>query len=450
MIVESILNGVARARASVTFNNINISQEFEGSLGMRPSVSVELVGGRLALYEQLYRGQPWAHSAVNRIARGTGRLPLQLFRDATKPGARERIREGTLYDLIRRPWWTGLGGAIQPGTMPLLVQSVMVPTLVHGWNIMVKLYQDEDGRRTNEPTALMPSLPYCWRPVWEYPQNAGTPNRPEDAQLAGWYYRSWRGEGFFLPSEIWVFAPWGIGRGGIPASPFEALRTTLVSEDAIQRAIIQRFEQGARPAGFISFPGEVKNLADLRKQIDAEYGGVDNFYKMGLLDNNATWQDIGGSFVDAELSQLRMLNREECATVFNLPHTSLGITAKGSPPAASIVEQHLMEYMDTDQPWTDLFEHSFQSQVVDTEPAWKGVYAEFNYREVLKGDPRLEMETLVKATGGPVVTSNEGRAALNYPPLDGGDELREPQNMAVGAQDPQGNTVDTGGRPPSR
>ena len=57
-----------------------------------------------------------------------------------------------------------------------------------------------------------------------------------------------------------------------------------------------------------------------------------------------------------------------------------------------------------------------------------------------------ELDILTRAAGGPVLTLNEARATQNLPPLEGGDEVREPQNMAVGGQSGPGNGTE--GRSP--
>lgn len=422
MIIEGVRRGYQRARGSVTLDNIALSQEHVA--GMQRSLP--LVGGKFATYEALYRTQPWAYANVNRLVRGLARLPLPIYTAGGRPDERVRVRDGSLYDLVRRPWTVRTGGVVQAGNTPLLIQAVLLPSLIYGFNIMVKGYFDDDGRRRNEPVSLMPSNPWGWMPIWE------------GNRLTMWHYRSPGGDVAFLPDEVWIFAPWGFGRGGMPSSPFEALRTTLMTEDATQRAVIQRFEKGARPVGFISFDAEVKpeSLRARREMLEQVYGGVDNFYKVMLLDHGAKFNEMGSSFVDTELINLRKLNREEVAAVFNMPQPSVGILDRAT--FSNVTEQHLMEYMDTYGPPATLFEESFATQVIDPEPAWNGLYIEFNFKEILRGDPTRELETLVKAAGRPVLTLNEARATQNLRPFrededPNADRVLEPVNMTTGA-----------------
>lgn len=420
MIIEGIRQGIHRARASITLDNINLSNEVHSGQVR----SVELIGGKFATYEALYRTQPWAYATVNRVARGLSRLPLPIYVNGDQPGERERIREGSLYDLIERPWNTRTAPVIQDGNKVVLVQAVILYSLVHGFNVMIKDYEMEGGGRSLTPTGLIPTSPYNWSPKFR------------DGKFLYWEWRTARGVIPVMPEEVWVFAPWGIGAGGLPSSPFEALRTTLMQEDASQRAVIQRFERGARPAGFISFPKEVDNRREVREMIDEEYGGIDNYGKIVMLDQGATWQEIGGSFVEAELVNLRRLNREEVAAVINVPQPSVGILDRAT--FSNITMQHGMEYMDTYGPPAVLFEESFKSQVINPEPEWRGHYVEFNFRSILRGDPEAEQEALTKAAGGPILTRNEARARVNLPPEEGGDRLLRPQNMMPEGEDGAG------------
>lgn len=441
MIIQGITRGLTKAKASLTLDNMAFSEPFSSGMPR----AVEMVGGRFATYEALYRTQPWVYATVNRIARGLSRLPIGVYIDGGQPGERERVRDGTLFELLRHPWTTQTAPVIQDGNTALMVQCMIHNALVHGYNIFLKDYSLPNGRRASEPTGLIPAKPYNFRPIFH--ANTG--------RFSYWELRSPAGTIPVFPEEVWILAPWGIGPsagmsfnspwdgGGLPTSPMEAIRTTLISEDAIQRAIIQRFEKGARPAGFISFKETVKNLKEAREMIDEEYGGVDNYYKTAMLDQGATWQEMGGSFVDSEMSQLRKLNREEVTAVMNVPPSSVGSLERSTH--SNITESHLMEYQDTYGPWATQAEESFQVQVIDPEPAWRGRYIEFNFQAVLRGDPIQELAGLVRATGGPVLASNEGRARLNLPPLPGGDTLREPQNMSTGAQDPNDNQFGRGG-----
>ena len=402
MILEAMVRG---ARASVTWKNINISESFE-----TPHVGrIELTGARSATYEQLYKTQPWVHTAVNRIARGVGRLPLHPYRDGNSAGERERQRVGPLAELLEYPYTFG--------NASLWKQAILTNLLIHS-NVILPKLRRAPGM---PPYALPPSSFAYWKPIYG-----------RSGDLEWWFFDGGTPETrlSYRPEEVIHVHPWATGRGVVAISPLEALRSTLAGEDAAQRAALSAFEHGFRPPGAYSVEGQLspENMKELRAYLDQTYGGPDNLAKVLLLDNGAKYQQLSsGSLVDADLGNLRKLMREEVLAVYNLPQPSAGVLDRAT--FSNVVEQHLMEYQDTYGPWTTLIEETLQTQLIDLEPTMRGQYVEFNYKEVLKGDPVREMETLVKAVGGPYMTPNEARATQNLPPIEEGDELNPSPNQ---------------------
>ena len=400
-------------RASVTLDNINLSQDYGGGRSGSRIASggrIDLVGNKHATYEMLYQTQPWVHAGVNRIARGIGRLPWAAYMNAEQEGERERQRQGPLAELLERPFLYGKArpGRQRAGTPSLFKQAVLTNLLVHG-NFVVPKVRPGVGR---PPSELPPSSFAFWEII-------------ADGEEVLWYVFHGAGGAKvpFRPDEVMHFRPYGVGRGTYADSAMEALRRTLMLEDATQRTVIAAFENGARPIGAYSVDVQLQDQTAkrLRAQLNETYGGADNFYKIMLLEGGAKWQDMSTNFVDSELAKIRMLNREEVAAVLNTPPPTIGILDHAT--FSNVTEQHLMEYQDTYGVWTTLIEETFQNELIDLEPTMSGQYVEFNYKEVLRGDPVKELEVGVKAVGGPIMTADEFRATQNLPPM-GGDAAR--------------------------
>lgn len=387
MLIESIVRGATSLRASVTLNNITLSQEYD-STALRGIIP--LTGNRHATYQELYRTQPWVRAAVNRIARGIGRLPLHIYSSPRSTSGRERIREGPLYDLLNRPW---------PGGNPtLLKQSICYNLLIHGNAILVM----DRNLGLRWPERFTPSNWFYWR---------------IDADGRYIYQAPGSGPVVFDRNEVLHFHDWATGTSRAAHSPLEALRQTLMTEDAAQRAVISAFERGARPIGAFSVEGRLAEGVGekLRARLEEVYGGAENFNRIMLLEGGAKWQDMSAKFVDMELIGLRELTREEVAAVYNIPPPAIGILDDAT--YSNISEQHLMEYMDTYGPTVTLIEETLQA-MIDAEPEFQGQYVEFSFKEVLRGDPIREMGAITSAVGGPWMTVNEGRATQNLPELD--------------------------------
>lgn len=400
MILDTMIRG---ARASITLDNINLSNGYDTSRTGVGGGHIELTGARSATYEQLYKTQPWIYTSVNRISRGIGRLPLHPYKDVgARQGERERQRTGPLAELLDYPYTSG--------NPSLWKQAILTNLLIHSNVILPKIRRDVGM----PPYALPPSSFAYWRPVYG----------PRSGQLEWWLFDGGTPETRipYRPEEVVHVHPWATGRGVVALAPLEALRNTLANEDAAQRAALSSFEHGFRPPGAYSVEGRIHpdDMKKLRADLDETYGGPDNIGKILLLDNGAKYQQMAdGSLVDADLRNLRTLNREEVLAVYNLPQPSAGVLDRAT--FSNVVEQHLMEYQDTYGPWTTLIEETLQTQLIDDEPTMRGQYVEFNYKEVLKGDPIKEMEAGFKAVGGPWMTPDEFRATQNMSPLPNGE-----------------------------
>lgn len=411
---ETILGTMVRgARAAVTLGGSDWGDgKFVTTRGRNSGGSIALVGNKSATYEALYRTQPWVRAAVDRVAHGIGRLPWAAYIDAKQPGERSKQRTGPLAELLDSPF--------ERGTPSLLKQAIVKNLKIHDNAILVKV-RPGPGR---PPGELLPSSFAYWTVV------PGTEGRRID-----WYVFNGEIAGKatrfpFRPEEVIHFHNWGTGNGLTGDSPMEALRTTLMIEDATQRAIIAAFENGVRPIGGYSVDGQLKKetAERLRAQLNEVYGGVDQAFKIMLLEGGAKWQEMSHNFVDADLTNIRKLTPVEVAAVMNVPQPSIGILDHAT--FSNVTEQHLMEYQDTQQPITVLIEETLQEHLVRPEPTMRGQYVEFNFKEVLKGDPIKEMEAGNKAVGGPWMTVNEFRATQNMPPIDGGDVLNTAPNTA--------------------
>lgn len=408
-------------RSAVTVNGNEVNGRLKALDAGNPR-SISLVGGEAATYELLYEQQLWVHAVVNRLARGISRLPWKVYVNPDEPHARERVREGPLAELLERP---------HPKGPSYVKQAIVSNVAIHGNCVLVKARR----RAGTPPVALIPSSFAYWEIVVKDGEVLYIYN-PRQGPGAMQYYRE----------EDVVHFMWWATRGGLKAtSPLEALRRTLMMEDATQRHIIQSFENGARPTGAFSVEGTLKEGVPERMlaQLNEIYGGVENAGKIALLEGGAKWQNMEHTLVESSAVALRQITREETAAAYNMPPPSVGILDRAT--FSNITEQHLMEYQDTVQPWTTMIQEGFEMQLIAPEPSMEGEYAEFDFGAVLAGDPVKQTETLMKAVGGgAILTPNEARARLNMPPIEDDEQasrLAPPPNASVGGGGEEGETM---------
>ena len=114
---------------------------------------------------------------------------------------------------------------------------------------------------------------------------------------------------------------------------------------------------------------------------------------------------------------------ERVAAVYGVPLGMLGLE-KPSQEAQS------QFYADTIPPYCEAFTRMLNLRVLVRVYNYQQGCFEFNLDEKHMGDDRLR--ALTSATGRPVLLTNEARARLNLPAVEGGDELVTPRNVFVG------------------
>lgn len=358
--------------------------------------SVPLLGDKSISYASLYRKQPWVAIAVNKLARQVARLPLKVYRKDSQ-GDRERVRDHPLVDLIERPWPRGSANDLK--------QAVAFPTLLHGNGLLGK---NRSGRG-RPPSSL---VPLDWR--------FAIPHFEDGEPVFAWETTQIDGKPRYLAPEEVIHTAWWAPDGPVGVSPLQQLGVTIGLEDAAYRYQTSSFDNAVRPAGALVTPAEVdlgtEERAELRDEVHGVHGGVDNAFRMMLLTGGVTWEAFSQTAVEAELIEQRKLNREEVAAVYDIPPPLIGILDHAT--YSNVSEMHRMLYMTVLGPWLDLIEQKLQAQLLDGEPAFEGLFVEFDLSEVLKGDTRQRILALKDGIGTGLYTINEARKIENLPRID--------------------------------
>ena len=137
-----------------------------------------------------------------------------------------------------------------------------------------------------------------------------------------------------------------------------------------------------------------------------------------ILPNGTTVTPLGWNPSDGEAQAARKASLTDVANMFNLDGYWIGAPASShtyrTPGAMFLV----------------LLRTTLNPVLAPFEDTWslrwlvRGKRVTFARAEVLEDDQHTTVNTLTKATGGPVMTTNEARTRLRLAPVDGGDELR--------------------------
>ncbi len=376
-------------------------------------------------YEDIYTShQPTIFALINTLTKQTARLPLIAYQ-GDPYGEHEALPlRHELARLLRKP---------APGsTGHDLKQALMLPTLIHGNSAVGKFH----GNGPDEPPTEL--LRLDWRHMGAYARNGGPIEFWTSTQLDGTQRR--------LEADAVIHTCWQPPSGPLGVSPLQALGVVVASEDAARRFELASLRNGVRPSGVLSLPPDVQTTeeerAEMRADIEAMHRGVDEAFRMGLLTGGATWTPMSFNAADAQLLEQRIVNREECCFVYDVPPPLIGDLGKGS--YNNVEELNRQRYKSVLPPWLVLIEETLQAQLIDPEPAWQDddLFVRFDLSQVLKGDPAEEATAQAELVREGIVTADEARWRFGLQTKGGNAaELRIPiNNSAMLSAAPTGDT----------
>jgi HK97 family phage portal protein len=286
-----------------------------------------------------------------------------------------------------------------------LTMNLLGPFLVHGNSVLEMLSGSGDTVRFQ---------PHDWRVIRPVKPS------PDALTIEGWRVYDPMGsvERTFSASQA-VHSAWWSPLGPEGISPLRQLGTTVAIEDAATRYQRAQFKNGARPPSaitatvdFLGLEPESRDalLEQLRQDVIALYAGPENQGRPALLPPGLDWKPIGHTSREAELIEQRYIDREEIASVFQIPPPMLGDLRRAT--FSNITELRQVAYTDGLGPPLVIIEQVLTStwQRLSGET---DVYVEFDFAGVLRGDFLKEVNALRLAIQSGLMTPNEGRSVQN-------------------------------------
>jgi HK97 family phage portal protein len=187
------------------------------------------------------------------------------------------------------------------------------------------------------------------------------------------------------------------------------------------------FNRGAKPAGILSHPGQLSPAARarLRANWDDMTSGIDNAGRTAVLEEGMTWQAVGMTSADAEFLATRKFMVSDICRWFRVPPHMVQDLERAT--FSNIEHQSIDFVVHTIRPWLVNWEQAITRDLI-TDP--EQYVAEFLVDGLLRGDSASRVAVYNSGLANGWMTPNEVRALENLNPVDGGDELRAPLNMA--------------------
>lgn len=261
------------------------------------------------------------------------------------------------------------------------------------------------------------------------PSNQCAPFRDAEGELK--YTFNDRGKTEILPRDK-VFHLRGFGFGGdMGLSPIQFGSQAFGSAIAIDEAAGKLYGNGLQASGVLSSDKTLdKDQREQLQKIMERYVGSTNAGKLMVLEAGLKYDRLALSPIDAQMLENKRLSVEEICRWWGVPPIIIGHAAQGQTMWGSGVEQILLAWLTLGiDPLCDRIEARIRKQLI-RPTGNRRRYAEFNREALLQMDSKSKAAFLSTMTQNGLMTRNEGRAKLNLPRVDGGDELTAQTNLA--------------------
>lgn len=264
------------------------------------------------------------------------------------------------------------------------------------------------GARAGQPIELIPL------PVDTIPYVA------DDGSL--WYVSNVPGLGYrkFRSDEILHFKGDMTYDGITGMSVLTAAAESIGSDLSAQKYAGKFYKQGARPSGVLEVPGKLEQpLKDkLRGQFESMVAGMDNAYRVAVLDIGMKYTQMSLSQRDSQFIESRNFAKEDIATFFRVPLYKLN----SGKQAYQSNEQNAIEYViGTLQPNVTQYEQELTYKLLMDSEIGKNKYIRYNMAAELRGDNKSRAEFYEKMIQLGIYTQNDCLAFEDMPTfVDGG------------------------------
>lgn len=232
-------------------------------------------------------------------------------------------------------------------------------------------------------------------------------------------------------------------------SLLDVAKNVLGGTLALDKYVNKKFANGAMPGGVVKHPGKPtpEARANFRREWNEIHQGVDNASKIALLAEGMDFMPLFMSMVDAQAAELRTLDREFIAELFNLPLFKLNSLEHSS--TRSNLEQQNQDYLQGSlMRWLNRFLEEWQRKILSPEMRKDGYYYRWVTEALLRGDTTSRFTAYGIAITNRIMNPNEAREREDMEPYEGGDEFGNP-NIDPKADAKAANDLsNAGGRPP--
>jgi HK97 family phage portal protein len=187
----------------------------------------------------------------------------------------------------------------------------------------------------------------------------------------------------------------------------------------------------AMPAGILTVNSPLKQTKKdrLKEDWEKKFAGPTGRQGIAVLEGDSKFHPLLMSPQDSQLLEMRRFTVEEWARWLVIPvHKLRDVT--NSKTRSNIEAENRSFVEDTLRPWAKRIEEEINYKMFRGEDR-EEYFVEFLFDDLLRGATADRAESHFKALQGGWATVNEIRAMENLNPIEGGDNLYVPLNMAT-------------------
>jgi HK97 family phage portal protein len=173
-----------------------------------------------------------------------------------------------------------------------------------------------------------------------------------------------------------------------------------------------------RPSGVLTAPSYLTPEQRNRKDSwIADYSGALQAGRVPLLEGGWKFETVSMSSTDAEFLASRRNSTEEICRMFSVPSPLVQLPERSVPADVSAFTTLLGQFALS--PMIELIESEFDNSILP-----QGMHLEVDADGLARGSFASSVSAIAALTQSGIITPNDARAALGWPPVDGGDVLR--------------------------
>jgi len=238
------------------------------------------------------------------------------------------------------------------------------------------------------------------------------------------------GKGYVLPGWRVQHLRYMIIGGVTGISPIRQAMNAIGLAQATEEFGSNYFRNGSRPSIILKHPAKLSKEAyeRLRTSFAEKWQGLNNAHRINILEEGITPETIGIPPEEAQFLATREFQVAEIARLYRVP---LDMLADNATTTYASAEQHAINLrVYTLLNWARRDEQALMRDLLTPEERDR-YYIEY----LLDGLERADISTRAAALNtmrqGGAITANEWRERENLNPVEGGDVLLQPLNMAV-------------------